>query len=146
MYHVGATGRLDRETLTMSCECGANRIEGNTAMTAPTPARRLTKTERIAQDALIKNLIHLQRDTWVTTALREEVPDAWHTLECDLDVWEKKQKVTLYLETSVAKFYRAMGPGYQARINRLLATYAQMKIAGEARVDEFLEKRVAGEE
>ena len=113
-------------------------------MTEPRP-RRLTRSERMARDALMRNLIYLQRDTWVTAAIREEVPDAWHTLEADLDVWEKKEKVTLYLDGSVAKFYRAMGAGYQARINRLLATWAQMKIAGEVRLDEFMTKRVDAE-
>ena len=42
---------------------------------------------------------------------------------------------------SVAKFYRAMGEGYQARINRLLRTWAQMKIAGEVQLDAHLAKR-----
>lgn len=55
--------------------------------------------------------------------------EAWDTLEADVDVWEKKAKVTLMLDDSLAKFYRAQGVGYQARINRILATYAQMKIA-----------------
>ncbi len=90
---------------------------------------RMSKTERIARDGLMKSLIALNRDPWIVRALAEEVPDAWRTLEHDLDVTEKKVKVTLYLDTSVAKFYRAMGQGYQARINRLLATYAQMHIA-----------------
>ncbi|WP_348540471.1 BrnA antitoxin family protein [Shimia sp. R9_3] len=48
---------------------------------------------------------------------------------------ERKEKVTLYLDKSVARFYRAMGKGYQARINRLLATWAQMKIAEELHID-----------
>ncbi len=42
---------------------------------------------------------------------------------------EKKVQVTIRLDESVAKFYRAMGRGYQGRINRVLATYAQMRIA-----------------
>jgi len=78
----------------------------------------------------------------VTEALREAVPEAWHTLEQDLDVAEPKEKVTLYLDRSVAKFYRAMGQGYQARINRLLATWAQMKIAEEVQLDAHLAARL----
>jgi len=35
----------------------------------------------------------------------------------------------LYLDATVAKFFRAMGRGYQDRINRLLRVYAQAKIA-----------------
>ena len=107
---------------------------------------RLTKTQRLARDRLMADLIHLGRDDWIPATLQEVVPDAWHTLEVDLDVEEPREKVTLYLDRSVARFYRGMGHGYQARINRLLRTWAQMKIAGEVRVDAFLEKRVAGEE
>ena len=34
---------------------------------------------------------------------------------------EKKVKVTLWLDASTAKFFRGMGKGYHARINRILA-------------------------
>lgn len=103
---------------------------------------RMTKTERLARDRLMKDLIHLSRDSWITTTLAEQVPDAWHTLEADLDVDEPREKVTLYLDRSVARFYRGMGRGYQARINRLLRTWAQMKIAGEVQLETHLAKRV----
>ncbi|WP_288941126.1 BrnA antitoxin family protein [uncultured Roseovarius sp.] len=107
---------------------------------------RMTKTERIAREGLMKNLIHLHRDGWISSVIEEEIPEAWHTLEADLDVEEKKEKVTLYLDRSVARFYRAMGQGYQGRINRLLATWAQMKIAGEVMLDEYLRERVGYKE
>jgi hypothetical protein len=107
---------------------------------------RMSKTERLARDRLMRDLIHLNRDGWITSTLAEAVPDAWHTLEADTDVDEPREKVTLYLDRSVARFYRAMGRGYHARINRLLRTWAQMKIAGEVRLDAYLAKRVAGEE
>ena len=103
---------------------------------------RMTKTEARARDMLMRDLIHLSREDWVPATLAETVPEAWHTLEADLDVEEAKQKVTLYLDRSVVRFYRAMGRGYQARINRLLATWAQMKIAGEVQLDEHLKKRL----
>ncbi|MFB0931086.1 MAG: BrnA antitoxin family protein [Ascidiaceihabitans sp.] len=57
----------------------------------------------------------------------EEVPDAWHIIVADLDCHAPKQKVTLYLDAPVAKAFKAMGQGYQARINRILATYLEMK-------------------
>ena len=59
--------------------------------------------------------------------VREEVPDAWHIIVVDLDCHAPKQKVTLYLDAPVAKAFKAMGQGYQARINRILATYLEMK-------------------
>jgi len=103
---------------------------------------RMTKTERIAREGLMKNLIHLNRDGWISSMLEDVIPEAWHTLEADLDVEEKKEKVTLYLDRSVLRVFRAMGNGYQARINRLLATWVQMKIAQEIKLDDFLDKRV----
>ncbi|MDR9395498.1 BrnA antitoxin family protein [Roseovarius sp. SYSU LYC5161] len=106
---------------------------------------RMTKTERLAREGLLKNLIHLDREGWIDSALADEIPEAWHTLEADVDVEEKKEKVTLYLDRSVAKFYRAMGKGYQARINRILATWAQMKIAGALRMEDRLESRITPE-
>ena len=102
--------------------------------------RPQTKTARLAREALLKNLIALEQDHWLDSAIREEIPEAWHRLEQDIEVEEKKEKVTLYLDRSVARFYRAMGKGYQARINRLLASWAQMKIAEELKWDEALER------
>ncbi|MBO9474719.1 BrnA antitoxin family protein [Shimia sp. R10_1] len=101
---------------------------------------RGSKAQQRAREALGRNLLLLTTETWVSDALREAVPEAWHRLEQDCDVQERKEKVTLYLDQSVARFYRAMGKGYQGRINRLLATWAQMKIAEELRVEAALTK------
>ena len=94
-----------------------------------------TKTYRLALERLGKRSLELD-DTpiWVYN-LRDEVPAAWATLEQDIDVEEPKVKITLRLDESVAKYYRAMGKGYQERMNRVLATYAQMKIARVMEID-----------
>ncbi|SMY05903.1 BrnA antitoxin family protein [Flavimaricola marinus] len=103
--------------------------------------KSLTKTERIARERLFRHLWEDRKDS-LSEELRERVPDAWHTLERDLDVEEEKVKVTLYLDTSVAKFYRAMGKGYQPRINRILATWAQLKIGGFLESDRKFRERM----
>ncbi len=51
-------------------------------------------------------------------------------MEADIDCFEPKTKVTLYLDASVAKMFRAMGKGYQARINRILQLWLQSKMGG----------------
>ncbi len=84
-------------------------------------------TEQISEDRLVGELEQI-------------VPDAWAMLEADVLCHERKEKVTLYLDASVARFFRAMGTGYQARINRLLTLYAQAKIA-EVRWFEEAESR-----
>ncbi len=100
---------------------------------------RMTKAERIARQGMIRFLNEeMLRDSDVSLQLREKVPQAWHTLEHDLDIVEPKTKVTLRLDDSVAKFYRAMGPGYQARISRILALWANMKIGDALRSEEML--------
>ncbi len=104
-----------------------------------------TKTERMARLNLMRSLIYLQQQSWIPETIADEIPDLWHTLELDAEVDEEKEKVTLYLDRSVARFYRAMGKGYQARINRLLATYMQMHLARELRTEEVLRERVGDE-
>jgi uncharacterized protein (DUF4415 family) len=103
-------------------------------------AYRLSKTERIARGRLLQHLWEARADA-LEESLAAEVPEAWHTLEADLDVVERKVKVTLYLDASVARVFRAMGVGYQARINRILATWVQMKIAGLMRERAEIERR-----
>lgn len=103
----------------------------------------MTKTQRLARERLYRYAWEASRDMIDMDLLRDQVPDAWHTLEQDIDVREKKEKVTLYLDASVARFYRAMGLGYHARINRLLATWAQMKIAEVLRTDAAMARGAA---
>ena len=89
------------------------------------------KTKRIARDRFVRLLFDDagENDTARLERTRRIVPDAWHVIELDVDVEEPKEKVTLYLDRSVARLFRGMGKGYQDRINRILVTWAQMKIA-----------------
>ncbi|PRY77230.1 BrnA antitoxin of type II toxin-antitoxin system [Yoonia maritima] len=100
---------------------------------------RMTKAERIARQKMMRYLYEENVDaTDLSLELRDKVPLAWHTLEHDLDVEEPKVKITLRLDESVAKFYRAMGPGYQARISRILGLWANMKIGEALRMEEAI--------
>ncbi len=89
------------------------------------------KTRRLAEERF-HHLIAMQTLTFdggFLEAAQTEVPEAWHTLEMDVDVEGPKEKVTLYLDRAVIAIFRRMGKGYQARINRILETWVQMKIA-----------------
>jgi len=100
----------------------------------------MSKTRRLYFERSLLNLRALEaEDTW-DYAIREQIPAAWDTLEQDVDVVEKKTMVSLRLDESVAKFYRAMGHGYQARINRILATFAQMRMAEVQMSERLIEK------
>jgi len=105
-------------------------------------AYRMTKTERIALDRLMLHTWHWMNDgDTVEEELRRITPRAWATLELDIDCDEPKEKVTLYLDRTVARAFKMMGKGYQARINRLLATWLQMRAAEMLETDEELRKR-----
>ena len=104
---------------------------------------RPSKSELRARDRLLYNLYYLQRDDFIDITLRDQVPEAWHTLEFDVECSEPKEKITLYLDRLVVRLFRAMGRGYQGRINRLLSTWAQMKIAGEVALEDKLKARLA---
>lgn len=89
------------------------------------------KTRKLASDRLDLLLFaaSMEDDTTFLTAARHEIPDAWHTLEMDVPCEAPKEKVTLYLDRSVVRMFRRMGRGYHARINRILETWVQMKMA-----------------
>lgn len=114
-----------------------------TEIASQTPPTRFpaTKTARLARARLERLLEGAGDDTALWAKVQERVPDAWATLEEDVDCEEPKVKLTIRIDASVARFYRAMGKGYQARMNRILATYAQMKI-GEVERARALEDRV----
>jgi len=96
--------------------------------TDPKPGQ--TKAERLAWERLRGSLWEADDEGFVPyRRLAEIVPEAWDHLHRDVDVTEKKVRLTLMLDESVAKFYRAQGRGSQARMNRVLATWAQMQIA-----------------
>jgi hypothetical protein len=101
------------------------------------PRRTLTRSERLAWERLGKRSLELYYTPIWVYDLKREIPAAWAVLEQDIDVEEPKVKVTIRLDESVAKYFRAMGKGYQERINRVLATYAQMQIARVNRVNEI---------
>ena len=104
-----------------------------------------TKTARLAYERVIGNVVDLEYDGLTPYWVRDHIPEAWDRLEKDVDVFEKKVQITIRLDESVAKYFRAMGPGYQSRINRVLATFAQMRIAQINAIEQRRNVRMAEE-
>jgi len=115
----------------------ANPFRGKVPKRVP-----MSKTRRLYFERSLLNLRALEAEDAWDYAVRAVIPEAWDTLEQDVDVTEKKQRVTLLLDASVAKFYRAMGQGYQARINRILSTFAQMRIAEVRKTERMIEEEM----
>ena len=87
-----------------------------------------TKTALRARERLRRYLFSPKNDLQLWSEVQSQVPEAWAYLKDDLPDEERKVKITLRLDESVVKMFRATGPGYQARMNLVLATYVQMQI------------------
>ncbi len=101
-------------------------METTTWMATKGPKTKRLATERLYKLAFIQSM---ESATGIADFARDEVPEAWETLELDLDVEAPKEKVTLYLDRTVVRMFKGMGKGYQARINRILELWLQLKIS-----------------
>ena len=95
------------------------------------------------RDRELRDLMRLSRDKMIARMLSEEIPEEWHMIMHDIPAYEKKEKLTLYLDKSVAKFFKAMVNEYQARINRILATWARMVILEDMELENALRRRLS---
>ena len=102
---------------------------------------RFTKQDRIAHERYMYHSWLLNQDGMdVASFFEHEIPAVWHTILHDWDVDEPSEKITLYLDKSVARGFKAMGRGYHKRINRILQSWLQLKIMDAFKKEEFLKK------
>ncbi len=60
---------------------------------------------------------------------RDAVPEAWHDIAQAVGPG-RKEKVTLWVEADVLRFFRSMGKGHTTRMAEVLATFMHAKAAG----------------
>ncbi|MFK7879795.1 BrnA antitoxin family protein [Roseobacter sp.] len=87
------------------------------------------KSQRTSHTQLIHELERLQQELsqdW----LDQSLPDYWTGLDWEAAVERHKTRVTLRLDTDMVRWFRALGPGYQARINRVLRIYWMALMSG----------------
>ena len=103
------------------------------------------KTRRLAEARFYQLLFMenmMNSDTAFLDVAEKQVPEAWHSLEMDIEAEGPKEKVTLYLDARIIAVFRKMGKGYQARINRILETWLQMRMAEKPALQKRLMERV----
>lgn len=103
-----------------------------------TVAKFKKQTDR---EQLLRDMMRLNEDRMIHSLAEDLIPPDWHTLTWDLETCPKKEKITLYLDQPVARFFRAMGTGYQMRINRLLGSYMRLQIHQYFELEKQLEDR-----
>lgn len=77
------------------------------------------------QEAMRRLEWDLHNAIWQT----DRIPEAWHEIALNKGRG-RLEKVTLKLEADVLRFFRSMGAGYGPRINDVLASYMQARLAG----------------
>jgi uncharacterized protein (DUF4415 family) len=90
--------------------------------------RKRTKAEERAYTELHDTLIELEkvRLGMMVTFERmkfENMPWGWASVEAKVPVRKRKTRIHAAFDEDVVKFFRAMGHGYQARMNLVLRTY-----------------------
>lgn len=90
--------------------------------------RKRTRTEERAYAELESQLgllakLELMERTRFERLKFEQIPAAWSTIEEKVPTRPKKVRIHTSLDADVAGFYRAMGQGYQARMNAVLRAY-----------------------
>jgi uncharacterized protein (DUF4415 family) len=69
---------------------------------------------------------------WANERLKRKlIPPDWHTVERDVPVRRRRTKITADFDADMVKWFRAMGLGYQARMNQVLRTWMLAVISKE---------------
>ena len=93
--------------------------------------KSMTKTQRMNWNYAIDAHRMLEWD--LHNAIKGEMglPPAWDEIWKDADRRDPKRvPVTIRLDADVVKFFKAMGTGYQTRINRVLRMFMHYRLAG----------------
>ncbi|MFN3208494.1 MAG: BrnA antitoxin family protein [Roseovarius sp.] len=90
---------------------------------------RRTAPSQSPRAAMLQELRELQEvltEHWLDHSL----PDDWEGLESREPIPRPKTRVTIRLDSDMVKWFRRLGPGYGARMNRVLRLYWLALIEG----------------
>jgi len=96
-----------------------------------TDPKKMTKTQRINWGYAVDARRMIEYDLHSVAMKLRCMPRAWDEIWQDEDRRDPKRvPVTIRLDADVVKFFKAMGPGYQPRINRVLRAFMHYRLAG----------------
>jgi uncharacterized protein (DUF4415 family) len=104
----------------------------------PFEDKPLSATRRQHHHYLFDAMTRLEWDLQNRIALKGRVPREWHRISSERD--HSKTRITFWLDQDVLKFFRSMGPGYQARINQVLRAFMHAKLMGVLQGDDTLDR------
>ena len=97
---------------------------------SPKP-KKMTKTQAIHWTYAIDAHRMVEHDLHQSLQQDKTLPAAWNEVWRELDRRaDKNVPVTMRMDADVVRFFKAMGAGYQPRINRVLRMYMHYRLAG----------------
>lgn len=96
-------------------------------MTSP---RKMTQTRRGQASLMIDAFRMLERDLHWSLLKLQHVPAEWDHIALDNPPSHPvKRRVTAAFDADVVKYFKGLGPGYQARMNLVLRAYMHGRLA-----------------
>ncbi len=96
-----------------------------------TDPQKMTKAQRIHWKYALDARRMIEYDLHSVAAKLRCLPREWDEIWEDEDRRDpKKTPITIRLDADVVKFFKAMGEGYQPRINRVLRSFMHYRLAG----------------
>lgn len=93
--------------------------------------RRRSKAEERSYAELLRETSDLEMWNHDRKLKARMLPEGWRELEKTAPVKPRKVRVTTGLDADVARWYRGLGAGYQARMNAVLRVYMLAMISKE---------------
>ena len=93
--------------------------------------RKRSKTEERSLAKLIDDLEEQEIAFELFKRTRSLVPPGWHAVESRHPVKPKKTKLTVTMDADMVAWFRALGRGYQSRMNAILRAYMHGVISKE---------------
>ena len=91
--------------------------------------RKRTKFEEENRSELLEALRRDMREVEVLTETVSAIPAGWWRLELDMPASPAKEQISIRIDEDVMAFFRGYGTGYQTRMNKVLRTYMQARLA-----------------
>ncbi len=93
--------------------------------------KKMTKTQAIHWGYAVDAHRMFEYDLHSVIKKDKMLPPGWDEIWRDMDRRDPKRvPVTIRLDADVVRFFKGMGEGYQARINRVLRMFMHYRLAG----------------
>lgn len=96
-----------------------------------TKPKKMTKAQSIHWSYAVDAHRMLEYDLHSVMKKEKMLPQGWDEIWHDIDRRDPKRvPVTMRMDADVVRFFKAMGEGYQGRINRVLRMFMHYRLAG----------------